>query len=479
MTIAVSTTQLSRSSSSEKHATTSGNTIAQTATPSAVRGFFESASEGMSHPNSRDQLPYCKLAIIATVVLIAVFLLNDRTSAPSYASQTGPDAPVASASGSVGPVSPIGALGKKIFFDASLSRSGRMSCATCHNPSYAYGPPNGLAVQLGGLKMDQQGARSVPSLRYVLNRTPVWNKEFIANPAERIIEGEEPPTGGFGWDGRFNTLHDQAAFPLLAPNEMANAGPEELVTKLQRASYADEFQRVFGAQIFDDPAEAYAQARIALERFELEDPSFHPYNSKYDDYLDGKVQLSAQEQRGLALFDDRQRGNCSSCHLDRKGADGSHPLFTDYEFEALGVPRNPEILANATHDYFDMGLCGPLRTDQTGQQKYCGLFKTPTMRNVATRSVFFHNGRFHSLKEALRFYVRRDTDPRMWYPVSASGSVNKFDDLPSVLRSNIDVIDEPLTRREGASPAWTDAEIDDVIVFLQTLTDRDALRHNH
>lgn len=479
MTIAVSITQLSRSSFSAKLETTSGNTIAQTATSSAVRGFFESASEGMPHPNSRDQLLYCQPTIIAIVVLIAGLLINDRTSVPAYASQMGANAPVASASEPSGSVSSVGALGKKIFFDVSLSRSGRMSCATCHNPSYAYGPPNGLAVQLGGPEMDQQGARSVPSLRYVLNRTPVWNKEFIANPAERIIEGEEPPTGGFGWDGRFNTLHDQAAFPLLASNEMANTGAEEITAKLQRSSYADEFRKEFGAQIFDDPAKAYAQARLALERFELEDSSFHPYNSKYDDYLDGKVPLSEQEKRGLDLFDDRRRGNCSSCHLDRKGADGSHPLFTDYEFEALGVPRNPEILANAAHHYFDMGLCGPLRTDQTGQQKYCGLFKTPTMRNVATRSVFFHNGRFHTLKETLRFYVRRDTDPRLWYPVSPSGTVNKFDDLPSLLRGNIDVIDEPLTRREGASPAWTDAEIDDVIAFLQTLTDHDALRHNH
>jgi cytochrome c peroxidase len=122
-----------------------------------------------------------------------------------------------------------------------------------------------------------------------------------------------------------------------------------------------------------------------------------------------------------------------------------------------------------------MGLGGPLRTDQAGQSQFCGLFKTPTLRNVATRTVFFHNGRFHTLKEALRFYVRRDTDPRLWYPISPSGAVDKFDDLPLTLRGNVDVIDEPLTRKEGAAPAWTDAEIDDVIAFLQTLSDRDAV----
>jgi cytochrome c peroxidase len=179
------------------------------------------------------------------------------------------------------------------------------------------------------------------------------------------------------------------------------------------------------------------------------------------------------------LFDDPRRGNCASCHLDRKGADGSHPLFTDYQFEALGVPRNPEIRANASADYFDMGLCGPLRIDQAKESRYCGLFKTPTLRNVATRRVFFHNGRFHTLKDALRFYVRRDTDPELWYPVSPSGAVDKFDDLPPRLRGNIDVIDEPLTRSKGASPAWSDAEIDDVIAFLKTLTDRDAESKSH
>jgi cytochrome c peroxidase len=316
--------------------------------------------------------------------------------------------------------------------------------------------------------------RAVPSLRYVLNRTPVWNKEYVSNPAERILEGDEPPTGGFGWDGRFNTLHDQAAFPLLAPNEMANSSRDEVVSKLKRASYADEFRGVFGSAVFDNPSEAFAKALLAIESFELEDASFHPYSSKYDDYLDGRAQLSVQEKRGLELFNDPKRGNCASCHLDEKGTDGSHPLFTDYQFEALGVPRNEEIPANANASYFDMGACGPLRLDQAKEQKYCGLFKTPGLRNVASRRVFFHNGRFHTLKDALRFYVQRDTDPRRWYPSSSLGTLEKFDDLPALLRPNVDVIDAPLTYKEGETPAWSDSEIDDVIAFLKTLTDRDV-----
>lgn len=370
-------------------------------------------------------------------------------------------------------LSAVAALGKAIFLDPFLSSSGQLSCASCHSPAHAYGPPNGLAVQMGGRSLDRQGLRAVPSLRYVLNRTPIWNKVFIANPVERILEGDESPVGGLGWDGRFNSLREQAAFALLAVNEMGNADPTEVGTKLQRAAYAEQFRRVFGASVFDDPKLAYRQALIAIERFELEDPSFHPYSSKYDDYLEGRASLSARELRGLALFDDPKGGNCASCHLDHKGADGSHPLFTNYQHEALGVPRNPEIKANRQPGHYDKGVCGPLRLDQSEQQAYCGMFKTPTLRNVATRRVFFHNGRFHTLKDALRFYVQRDTNPRLWYPLAAAG-IEKFDDLPASLRANVDVIDEPLTRMEGAPPVWSDGDIDDVISFLQTLTDRDS-----
>ena len=155
--------------------------------------------------------------------------------------------------------------------------------------------------------------------------------------------------------------------------------------------------------------------------------------------------------------------------------DGSHPLFTDYQYEALAVPRNAEILVNKDPLYFDEGVCGPLRGDLAAEARYCGLFKTPTLRNVATRAVYFHNGFFHTLKEALRFYVRRDTDPKLWYPLADTGAVNKFDDIPVPYRVNADVTDRPLTLQEGAAPTWSEAEIDDVIAFLQTLTDRDAL----
>ena len=143
---------------------------------------------------------------------------------------------------------------------------------------------------------------------------------------------------------------------------------------------------------------------FALSRFQAEEPSFHPYDSKYDAYLAGKAELTPAEQRGLKLFDDPEKGNCASCHIDRPSRDGLfRPAFTDYQFEALGAPRNHELPANADPSFHDLGLCGPMRQDYTTAAAYCGLFKTPTLRNVATRKVFFHNGVFRSLEQVLHF----------------------------------------------------------------------------
>jgi cytochrome c peroxidase len=364
----------------------------------------------------------------------------------------------------------VAALGKQIFFDRSLSASGNMSCATCHSPAFAYGPPNGRAVQLGGAHLTLAGTRAVPSLRYTLNRTPIWFHEQAVSLGERLIENE-PPAGGFTADGRFDHLRDQASFPLLAPNEMANRSPAAVAEKLAAAPYAATMRAVFGANVFADAAGAFAQARYALERFELTDPSFHPFTSKYDAYLDGLATLTPAEAHGKKLFDDPARAGCEICHPDAKGANGAHPVFTDFQFEALGVPRNPEIAANRDPRYHDLGLCGPLRTDMSAVASDCGLFKTPSLRNVATRHAFFHNGRFHTLRDALRFYVERDTDPQKWYPASRNGTIEKYDDIPARYRSNVDTIDAPLTHKRGERPIWSERDIGDVIAFLRTLTD--------
>jgi cytochrome c peroxidase len=374
-------------------------------------------------------------------------------------------------------LSPAASLGRKIFFDPTLSASGRIACATCHDPAHAYGPPNALAAQIGGPNLDRQGARAVPSLRYTLLHVPLWHQERAASRMERFEElakSDDPPTGGLGWDGRFNTPAAQAAFPLLNPDEMANVDAEHVAAAVRKAPYATEFRRVFGEHVLDDPQKTLAAVGTAVERFQFEDPSFYPFNSRFDQWLDGRIKLTDAEQRGLALFNDPARGNCASCHLNQRGADGSHPIFTDFQFEALGVPRNMEIEANRKAGYYDMGLCGPVRSDQSSERGFCGMFRTPTLRNVATRGAFFHNGRFHSLHEALEFYVERDTNPEKWYGKGASGRVEKFDDIPKALRGNVDVVDEPLTRHPGQAPAWNARDIDDIVAFLNTLTDADT-----
>jgi cytochrome c peroxidase len=360
-------------------------------------------------------------------------------------------------------------LGRSLFFDVSLSASGKMACATCHDPKHAFGPPNALAVQLGGKDMRQQGFRAVPSLKY-LQVVP----QFTAHYFESSDEGDESvdngPTGGLTWDGRVDRRRDQARVPLLSPFEMANESAADVAARVRVASDADELRKVFGETIFDDDAKAFAAITEALEVYQQDYRAFYPYSSKYDAYLAGRAQLTPQESRGLALFNDPAKGNCGNCHRSERANDGTPPQFTDYGLIAIGVPRNREIPANADPAFFDLGACGPLRTDLAGRTEYCGLFRTPSLRNVALRKTFYHNGSEHDLRKAIEFYVERDTAPEKWYPRDAGGRVLKFDDLPAQYHGNINN-EPPFGGKLGDPPALSAAEIDDIVAFLGTLTD--------
>jgi cytochrome c peroxidase len=355
------------------------------------------------------------------------------------------------------PLSAQAALGEKIFADVSLSASGRQSCASCHSPDAGHAPDNTLAVQLGGPLLDQPGGRVAPGVNYL-----------SSNTAFRF-DAEGTPTGGFFWDGRAPSLQAQAAGPLLNPVEMANTSVANLIQKLSRAAYAADFKRVFGADIFARPDDAMARVTLALQRYQLEDADFRAFSSKYDEFLRGRAALSAQETRGLALFNNPTKGNCIGCHPSAKGADGSLPLFTDFTYDNLGVPRNTALAQNADPSFFDLGLCA--RTDLAARTDLCGAFKVPSLRNVALRKAYFHNGRFSTLKDAVTFYVQRDTHPEKWYPVNADGTVRKFDDLPAQYHANVNTTEVPYDRRLGDAPALTDAEVDDVVAFLKTLSD--------
>jgi cytochrome c peroxidase len=132
--------------------------------------------------------------------------------------------------------------------------------------------------------------------------------------------------------------------------------------------------------------------------------------------------------------------------------------------------------ANADPGYHDLGLCGPLRRGRTpaapcAPSSYCGLFKTPVLRNAATRQVFMHNGRFRSLREVLRFYATRNTRPALWYPRDAQGQLLKFDDLPLAYRANLDRQVPLDSRPVDSRPALSEDEIGELLAFLDTLAD--------
>jgi len=362
-------------------------------------------------------------------------------------------------------------VGQKLFFDKNLSASGQMACATCHDPNHAYAPPNNLAVQLGGPNLNLPGTRAVPSLRYK-DVTPPYS-DLLDNPDGVSAPG---PGGGYMQDGRAATLADQVQLPLLAPNEMANTSIADVVSKIQHASYVDLFIQAFGATAFDNTQAAFANASAALQAYQLEDPSFHPYSSKYDLYAANKIggTLTDAETRGLRVFMDPNKGNCFACHFSGAGLNGSVALFTDFSFAAIGVPRNSDIPANKTRlglpVSYDMGICSRPDHPPTTNAQYCGMFKTPTLRNVATRSVFFHNGRFKSLKDVIHFYNTRDTNPELWYS-TVKGVVQKFDDLPTKYRGNIDTLMPLDGRAPGSQPPMTEQEMEDLEAFLNTLTD--------
>jgi len=356
-------------------------------------------------------------------------------------------------------------LGREMFLDPGLSASGKISCASCHDPKRSFGPPNALPVQRGGADGRRYGVRAVPSLMYAQNVPPFTEHYFDDEGDDGVDQG---PAGGRTWDGRSQSVHDQARLPLFSPFEMANEDVDAVVAKVRRARYAGQFRDAFGDEIFDNSTSTFKGILLALEAYQQSPGEFYPYSSKYDAWLRHETSLSPAEMRGLGLFNDPTKGNCARCHPSGM-RNGAFPQFTDFGYAGIGAPRNMNVPANKDAHYYDLGLCGPLRTDLADKPEYCGLFRTPSLRNAAQRRVFFHNGVLHSLDEVVRFYAERDTQPRKWYS-RAPGGTEKFDDLPAAYAGNIDV-QAPFGQSPGGAPALTAADIRDIVAFLQTLSD--------
>jgi len=406
------------------------------------------------------------IAVLAALLIPAAAGVAQTTASREEALPWGADPPAGPA---YARAAQIADLGRQLFFDPGLSASRSLACATCHNPATAYAPANASPVQFGGAKRNLPGTRAAPSLTYLAS-APFFTEHYYESEDDGDESVDQGPAGGRTWDGRVNRPRDQAAIPLLAPNEMANTSEAAVVARAARAPYAARMRQLYGATVFADTHRAFSAIGEALEAFQESPELFSPYTSKYDAFLRGQVALSEQETRGLAAFNDPAKGNCARCHKSQLTPARNLPKFTDFGFVAIGVPRNPAIPANADPNYYDLGACGPLRRDLVDRPQYCGMFKAPTLRNVAVRRSFYHNGIFHTLEEAVAFYASRDTNPERWYPKALDGQVQKFNDLPAQYRANIDV-EPPFDRKPGDVPALSDEDVADVVAFLRTLTD--------
>jgi cytochrome c peroxidase len=351
-------------------------------------------------------------------------------------------------------------LGQLIFKDPSLSASGQMSCQTCHEPSLGHASPFTTAVALGGPTLTDAGLRTPPAINYLK-----FNGAFK-------FDTDGTPMGGFFWDGRANSLAEQAKGPFLNAAEMANGDAATVIAKLHTATYADQFKKAFGADIFNDPNTAFERVAYALERYQIEDADFAPFTSKFDAVNQGKDAFTPQELRGLVWFNRADKGNCAACHPSTKPDNAPAALFTDFSYDSLGVPRNNDIPANSIAGFYDKGLCngGPAALNLAARTDLCGAFKVPSLRNVAKRKRFFHNGQFTTLEQVVNFYITRDTAPTAWYPSDLTG-VLIYNDLPALERGNVNVTEGPYNRT-GLAPALNAQEITDLIAFLGTLSDR-------
>ena len=431
--------------------------------------------------------------------------------------------------------------GKALFSDVTLSASGRQSCATCHVAARAFtadpATDHGLPVPLGGVNMDQTGFRNAPSLAYA-SFTPPFS---IATA----------PTGGFFRDGRASSLAAQAQQPFLTSFEMANHDAAEVVGRLRKSTASlHKFILAFGDAAQGDAETALQDIGLAIAAYETEDPDFHPFSSKFDYWQQGLAQLSAQEQQGLTLFNDPTKGNCTACHPSQRQGYSSHALFTDFTFDNIGVPRNWAIPANGgestsavgavpsatdavpsatgavpsatdavplsaplsaavpagtEYAYYDLGLCGPFapaafdvnaRPVFAATTSLCGLFKVPTLRNIAITAPYFHNGVFATLRQVIEWYVTRDINNNAannpnpvaagpggnpyqavgTFYTAANGTpdLNEYNDLPAAYDANVNIGEVPYTPPTfggGQAPTLATDEIDDIVAFLCTLTD--------
>lgn len=365
-------------------------------------------------------------------------------------------------------------LGKRIFEDTNLSEPPGQSCSSCHAPQHAFQGNNGspIAAVAVGSTPDKLGRRKTPTIMYK-TYSPAFGFYKDIDDGKETLEAK----GGQFWDGRASDLAEQVTVPLLDPVEMNNPSIEAIVGKVKAGNYADMVTALFGVDAFASPKTAMANLGAAIFAYEATE-RFAPFSSRFDDYLRGKAKLAPIEARGMELFTNPKEGNCIACHVGKTDSkDPTDWIFTDFTYDALGVPRNNSIPANADPTVFDLGLCKrpgiqALAPKEIKLESLCGQFKVPTLRNVAITGPYYHNGYFASLRDAVALYATRDTDPKRWYPKLKTGEVDKLDDLPGAYKGNANTEEVPYDRKPGQRPRLSDQDVDALVAFLKTLTDK-------
>jgi cytochrome c peroxidase len=249
---------------------------------------------------------------------------------------------------------------------------------------------------------------------------------------------------------------------------MNNDDLSVIVDKIQKGPYAKEFIRVYGARIFDRPAKAYGKVGDAIQAFERT-ARFAPFNSRYDRYLEGQAVLTPQENRGREVFEREDKGNCAACHPNKPSPDGKQrPLFTDFSYDNIGVPRNvenrfyalPSPLNPEGWSFIDKGLGATVQDESQD-----GKFKVPTLRNIEKTGPYMHNGYFKTLRAVIEFYNTRDLLPECANAWATEQEARKMKCWPQA------EMERNMNHDELGHLGLSPGEIDDLLAFLHTLND--------
>ena len=297
-------------------------------------------------------------------------------------------------------VSTIQMLGKKLFFDETLSSDSNQSCGSCHDPVAGFADPSvsvTAPVSAGSrLVPPTFGNRNAPTATYASFVPP-----FTQITTTTVDGTTSNFQGGQFLDGRASTLVDQAKAPFLNPLEMNNSNEADVVTKVQNSSYASDFTDVFGADAFNNTLQAYDDIAVAIAAFEASS-EVNPFTSKFDAVMVNKASFSASELSGFNLFKGT-RAKCANCHTVNTPGAGS--LFTDFGYYNIGSPINPDNpVYMATPGFIDVGLGGNTALTAPQQAAEQGKFRTPTLRNIELSGPYMHNGVHDTLREVIQHY---------------------------------------------------------------------------